>query len=540
MTADEPRPERASAAEAPPAITGTGVTLQREKATFATILSFVEGSVLGTMETVERNQDSGAHDTRAGQDTGQNRQAPSIRGYAAASGMQLDRKQYAAYKILCCSFLLGLVKEGALGPSTHNRMRGVIDDLDRNTDTSLSVKRREIDDLLRKHGGKDQLIMLLTGQAGCGKSTCVSLAQKYCHAFCAHLVVMFNDMSFTLTSTTGPSAAIFGGATIHSAAHMNCKNITDAMRKEWKNVNVIVLDEVSFFKTTDMDTLDRKLRGLKNENKPYGGVHIVFSGDFHQLQPGELIPLQFGTLCFSITSNTLLTSLPDLISTVLARKDELLYGHSESARGWQNTLNCAIILEKTHRFDGDEIWAGIMSRLRVGELTTRDREIINSRVISEVTGVRPPTGPDVFRVVPSNKERNSIQCLAFQKLLAATHPDMDEEGVDPPDHTLFIEASFRRGNKPLSQSLSDFITANLGDDDLRVTSPRNVGNAKIDPLLRIFFGALLMIITNEHLKEHNRANGTICRCVGVKLKPGARRQIKNWDGESSMLPRKPH
>ena len=127
-------------------------------------------------------------------------------------------------------------------------MHNVIDDLTNNTGTSLSVKRKEIEDLLRKHGGMDQLIMLLTGPGGSGKSTGVELAQKYCHAFCAHLVVMFNDMSFTLTSTTGSSAAIFGGATVHSAAYMNCKRITDAMRNEWKDVKVLVLDEVSFSK----------------------------------------------------------------------------------------------------------------------------------------------------------------------------------------------------------------------------------------------------------------------------------------------------
>ena len=290
-TADGPQTETVEAAEASPATTGTGVTLQREKATFATILSFVEGSVLGTTETVEQNQDSNARDTRTGQETGQNKQAPSIRKYAAASGLHLDRKQYAAYKILCCSFLLDLVKEGALGPSTHKGIRNVIDDLNNNTDTSLSVKRKEIEDLLRRHGGMDQLIMLLTGPGGSGKSTGVELAQKYCHAFCAHLVVMFNDMSFTLTSTTGSSAAIFGGATVHSTAYMNCKRITDAMQNEWKDVKVLVLNKVSFFKTTDMDTLDRRLRALKNENKPYGGVHIVFSGDFYQLQPGEFCSL---------------------------------------------------------------------------------------------------------------------------------------------------------------------------------------------------------------------------------------------------------
>ena len=128
----------------------------------------------------------------------------------------MDRKQYAAYKILCCSFLLGLIKEGALGSSTHKGMHNVINNLTKNTGTLLSVKRKEIKDLLRRHGGMDQLIMLLTGPGGSGESTGVELAQKYCHAFCAHLVVMFNDMSFTLTSTTGSSAAIFGGATVHS------------------------------------------------------------------------------------------------------------------------------------------------------------------------------------------------------------------------------------------------------------------------------------------------------------------------------------
>ena len=56
-------------------------------------------------------------------------------------------------------------------------------------------------------------------------------------------------------------------------------------------MKVLVLDKVSFFKTTDMDTLNRRLRALKNENKPYGGVHIVFLGDFYQLQPGEFISL---------------------------------------------------------------------------------------------------------------------------------------------------------------------------------------------------------------------------------------------------------
>ena len=42
---------------------------------------------------------------------------------------------------------------------------------------------------------------------------------------------------------------------------------------------------------------------------------------------------------------------------------------------------------------------------------------------------------------------------------------------------------------------------------------------------------MLMIISNEDLKKYNRGNGTMCKCIGVKLKRGVERRIKNWDGE---------
>ena len=129
--------------------------------------------------------------------------------------------------------------------------------------------------------------MLVTGQGGCGKSTCVSMAQRFCHDFCARLAILFDDKTFTFTSTTGSSAAIFGGTTVHSAAYLNRLRITDDMRQEWRNIKVLVLDEVSFFKTSDVERLDKVLKKLTGSDKKFGGVHIVFSGDFYQLQPGE-------------------------------------------------------------------------------------------------------------------------------------------------------------------------------------------------------------------------------------------------------------
>ena len=58
---------------------------------------------------------------------------------------------------------------------------------------------------------------------------------------------------------------------------------------------MLVIDEVGFFTNTNMDKLDRRLMDLRQKNIPYGGIHIVFSGDFYQLPPGKLQHVAFPT-----------------------------------------------------------------------------------------------------------------------------------------------------------------------------------------------------------------------------------------------------
>ncbi|EJK51740.1 hypothetical protein THAOC_29064 [Thalassiosira oceanica] len=219
-----------SAHEAPAA---GGAAPQVTRANYATILTFIRGTLLG--DSVEGpagdNTEEGAPlpvpmpEARvAGQGP------PTLRGFVSASGKKFDRKQYAAYKILCCSFLLGLVREGTIGNSPNERLGDLLGDL--GNDPDLAANRNEIEALLVSHGAMDQLIMLVTGQGGSGKSTCVSLAQRFCHSFCTRLAILFDDKTFTFTSTTGSSAAIFGGTTVRSAAYLNRVKITDSMRKE--------------------------------------------------------------------------------------------------------------------------------------------------------------------------------------------------------------------------------------------------------------------------------------------------------------------
>ena len=93
---------------------------------------------------------------------------------------------------------------------------------------------------------------------------------------------------------------------------------------------------------------------------------------------------------------------------------------------------------------------------------------------------------------------------------------------------LIIEASLRRKKKKVSQAIQDVVVSKLGDDDIRATDFSSKG-AKITPAMRCYPGSHHMCITNKDL-DKGRGNGTLCRCLGVKLKQGARRELKNWEG----------
>ena len=322
---------------------------------YETIIKFIAGSVVGT-------------DDR----TSANGELPSLEKF----GAELDKKQFVAFKVLCSSFLLYVLDKGTDGDTKLGKL------LNASINCTCPDERNALRKKLLEIGANIELVMFITGPAGCGKSTCVSLAQEYCHKFCQAMGLPFDDNTFYFTSTTGSSAALFGGMTIHSAAHLNKRNITEEMCKEWESVIILIIDELSFFKVSDMNNLDRKLRRLKKCDKKYGGVIIVFSGDFHQLPP------------------------------VKASDSEILYCCSDDATMWELSINCPIFLEISHRFKNDKLWGEIMNRFRNGEDTEDDRHEINKLYIGPDNEVTMNSNTAI--ACTTNKERNAVEFLAWK------------------------------------------------------------------------------------------------------------------------------
>ena len=135
---------------------------------------------------------------------------------------------------------------------------------------------------MRKRKSK-QLIALVHGPGGCGKSTVIDLLIEYIHEFCNNFENFpFHSRMIVVTAMTGVAATHICGETTHSAAFRNQKRPIDAKQIElWSETRFLIIDEISFAGKLLFEELDRKLRKLRaRPDAKYGGVHIVFAGDF--------------------------------------------------------------------------------------------------------------------------------------------------------------------------------------------------------------------------------------------------------------------
>jgi len=144
--------------------------------------------------------------------------------------------------------------------------------------------------------------VLISGMGGTGKSYTIGMIKRE-----------FNRLNIIcdLTSTTGVSAHAlgYGASTLHrwssiklgkDPAEVILKNIRQApdKLKRWKNCECLVIDEVSMLGSSILELvskLGQEIRIGRKEMKrlfskkipipPFGGLQVIFSGDFLQLQP---------------------------------------------------------------------------------------------------------------------------------------------------------------------------------------------------------------------------------------------------------------
>lgn len=119
----------------------------------------------------------------------------------------------------------------------------------------------------------------ITGRAGTGKST---LLQLFRNTTRKKAVVL---------APTGIAALNVQGQTIHSFFGFPPRPLSDRdikkrrRRQLYQNLEVLIIDEISMVRADLLDGIDRFLRLNREDDRPFGGVQVVFFGDLFQLPP---------------------------------------------------------------------------------------------------------------------------------------------------------------------------------------------------------------------------------------------------------------
>ena len=158
--------------------------------------------------------------------------AETARKVAKLENKVLDAKQYIAYEIIACTFILSLVRDG--NDPTTTLYSGLTQTMRGNNSMTIN----DIVHRLEARGGQQQLLMFLTGPAGSGKSTAVTVARQFCRDFCLAVGVMWGDTTFLFTAYyTGAAASLFGGVTISKAAFLTKHNALSLDEiNEWQDI----------------------------------------------------------------------------------------------------------------------------------------------------------------------------------------------------------------------------------------------------------------------------------------------------------------
>jgi len=124
--------------------------------------------------------------------------------------------------------------------------------------------------------------LFLTGKAGTGKSTLLTLCRSQSQKF---MVVL---------APTGVAALNVRGETIHSFFKFKPNITVEAAIKNaqsrknttlFKQIDALIIDEISMVRADLLDCIDAFLKTVLKSDKPFGGKQMIFIGDLYQLSP---------------------------------------------------------------------------------------------------------------------------------------------------------------------------------------------------------------------------------------------------------------
>lgn len=207
--------------------------------------------------------------------------------------------------------------------------------------------------MLSDKNTSEQLLMYLGGVGGTGKSHVINAT-----------VELFRRCgvaeSLRLSAPTGIAAVLIRGHTIHSLTLLPKgvhRNDPSKLEDLWRDVQWLFIDEISMISAKLLSEISHQICIAKGScptasGKPFGGINVLFAGDFGQLRPVKAKSLFSHELVDKIRINTAQSPAgqSNLHGAFLWRS---VNRHVELRKNWRHML--------------DPMYANLVGRVRVGK-----------------------------------------------------------------------------------------------------------------------------------------------------------------------------
>ncbi len=208
--------------------------------------------------------------------------------------------------------------------------------------------------------------VFLSGEPGAGKTHTINDFVEYLRA---------HDIEPAITASTGIAATHIGGMTIHSWSGIGIKSHLDRydvdkiasseyIVKRMLRTKVLIIDEVSMLTANMVDMIDMVCREVRQNPEPFGGIQVIFVGDFFQLPPivkRETDPKKQKAL---------------LESDEFVKNNTFAY----ESNAWGRAKPVVCYLSEQHRQD-DDTFLSLLSAIRADNVEEEHFEYITSRQI---------------------------------------------------------------------------------------------------------------------------------------------------------------
>jgi ATP-dependent DNA helicase PIF1 len=175
--------------------------------------------------------------------------------------------------------------------------------------------------------------VFLTGEPGAGKTHVINQYIAWLEAA---------GLPVAVTASTGIAATHIGGMTLHAWSRIGIKDqltsrdldsiaTNEKASKRINKAKVLIIDEISMLDGKVLEMVDQVCKTVRQRVEPFGGLQVIFVGDFFQLPP---VTRQGEVLRYAFESNAWQQARPLIcyLSEQYRQEDELFLSLLKSIR----------------------------------------------------------------------------------------------------------------------------------------------------------------------------------------------------------------